>query len=102
MEKRTPKGWTEYLAQEEAEFTLSEYMAGCLSRILGCAIEQAQAAGHTEAMVGRFEQWAARRDQLFGLSDAQAELALTREALARERTAVDRANGLGAGGEHAV
>lgn len=57
-ETRTPKQWTEYLALESNPVTLDEYMAGCLSRILGAVSEGAQAAQHTEGMLGAIDQLA--------------------------------------------
>jgi hypothetical protein len=102
MEKRTPKGWTEYLAQEENPVTLSEYMAACLSRILGCMVETAQATGHAEGMLGRFETYLQRRDRLFGLSTPEADALLAREDVERERAAIQEAGRLRPGGGNAV
>lgn len=93
--KRTPKQWTEYLASESNECTLMEYMAGCLSRILGAQIETAHAAGHTEGMMGRLETYLQRRDRLFGLSPGEADAQLAREDLAREMAAIEKARAIG-------
>lgn len=58
VEKRTPAGWVEYLAQEHNPVTLTEFMAGCLSRLLGTQIEATHAARHTEGMLGAIDQFA--------------------------------------------
>jgi len=57
-EKRTPQQWTEYLAMESNPVTLDEYVAGCLSRMLGATVAAAQAAEHTEGMLGAIDQLA--------------------------------------------
>lgn len=57
MEKRTPAQWTEYLGQEHNTVTITEYMAACLSRILGAQIETAQAVAHTEGMIGTLDEF---------------------------------------------
>lgn len=82
VEKRTPAAWTEYLAQEHQPVTLTEYMAACLSRLLGAQIEATQAASHTEGMVGAIDQLAAALSGRMGLPYA---------ASAEVRTALDRA-----------
>lgn len=43
---------------ESSEVTLTEYMAGCLSRILGAMNESTMSARHTEGMVGAMDQFA--------------------------------------------
>lgn len=53
--KKTPAQWTRYLDDDTSPVTLDEYMAGCLSRILGCLIESTQAARHTEGMIGALD-----------------------------------------------
>jgi len=58
VEKRTPKQWTEYLALDENPVTLTEYMAGCLSRLLGAQLAATRAAEHTEGMLGAMDQLA--------------------------------------------
>ena len=67
VEKRTPLQWTEYLAQEHSPVTITEYMAGCLSRLLGAQLAATQAAEHTEGMVGAIDQFAAAMAQHAGL-----------------------------------
>ncbi len=57
-ERRTPAQWTEYLAQEHSPVTITEYMAGCLSRLLGAQLAATQAAEHTEGMLGAIDQFA--------------------------------------------
>lgn len=56
--RKTPKAWTRYLSNEEEPVTLEEYMAGCLSMILGAVTEGTKAARHTEGMVGAIDQLA--------------------------------------------
>lgn len=57
-ERRTPKQWAEYLGQEEQPITLTEYMAGCLGRLLALQVGATQAAEHTEGMLGALDQFA--------------------------------------------
>lgn len=78
-EKRTPKSWTHYLADEDNPVTLEEYMAGCLSRILGAVTEGALASRHTEGMVGAIDQLAEGLATKAGLPYASS--AKVREAL---------------------
>jgi hypothetical protein len=82
-EKRTPKQWTEYLAMESNPVTLDEYVAGCLSRLLGAQIAAAQAAEHTEGMVGALDQFAAALAERSGIPYATS--GTVRAALDRER-----------------
>lgn len=56
VQKRSPKSWTHYLGDDEGQYTLEEYQAGCLSKILGAVIAIAQATGHTEGMVGSLDE----------------------------------------------
>lgn len=62
MERRTPAQWTEYLSQEHQPITITEYMAACLSRLLGAQIETMQASAHTEGMVGTLDEFLAGTD----------------------------------------
>lgn len=82
-EKRTPKQWTEYLSMESNPVTLDEYVAGCLSRLLGAQIAAAQAAEHTEGMVGAIDQFAAELAERSGIPYASS--GTVRAALDRER-----------------
>jgi hypothetical protein len=82
-EKRTPRQWTEYLALEENPVTLAEYAAGCLSRILGAQVAAAQAAEHTEGMLGALDVFAAGLAERSGLPYAAS--GQVRAALDRER-----------------
>jgi hypothetical protein len=87
QQKRTPKSWTHYLADEDNPVTLDEYMAGCLSRILGAVIEGASASRHTEGMIGAIDQFAEGLAQRSGLPYASS--GAVREALdARRRQAL--------------
>jgi hypothetical protein len=92
-EKRTPKQWTEWLSLESTPVTLEEYMAGCLSRMLGAQIAAAQAAEHTEGMVGAIDQLAeaiARRADLPYASSGEVRAALDRQRDERRRLAASR------------
>lgn len=62
MEKRTPKGWAAYFADDTTPVTLSEYMAGCLGYALGHQAETAQALAHIEAVVGTLDEYLATSD----------------------------------------
>lgn len=53
--RKVPKEWTEWLSLESQPVTLLEYMAGCLSRLLGAQIEATNAARHMEGMAGARE-----------------------------------------------
>jgi hypothetical protein len=64
-DKRTPRQWKEFLAQEETPVTLSEYLAGCVARELGCLIEIAAAIRHLEGMYGSLDDTLAERDPLY-------------------------------------
>lgn len=91
-EKRTPAQWTEYLALESNPVTLDEYMAGCLSRILGAVTEGALAAQHTEGMVGAIDQLAAGLAERSGLpyaSSGEVRAALDRTRDERRRLAAN-------------
>lgn len=89
-DKRTPAEWTEYLALEHAPVTITEYMAACLSRMLGAQIAAAQAAEHTEGMIGAIDEMFSRMDPLYA-GDGKV-----REALDKRRDE-QRANALGGG-----
>jgi len=83
VEKRTPAQWVEYLSQEQTPVTLSEFMAGCLSRLLGAQAEATAAGRHTEGMLGAIDQFAAElaaRSQI-----PYAASAKVREALDAQR-----------------
>lgn len=71
-EKRTPAQWTEYLAMESNPVTIWEYMAGCLSRMLGAQVETARAAQHTEGMLGALDQFADRLAERSGIPYASS------------------------------
>ncbi len=79
-EKRTPAQWTEYLAQEHSPITITEYMAGCLSRLLGAQLAATAAAEHTEGMIGAIDDFA---------SHLAARAALPYAAGAKVRAALD-------------
>lgn len=53
--KRSPKAWTSYLADDDGSFTLEEYTAAVLSRILGCLVESTQATQHLEGMLSSLD-----------------------------------------------
>jgi hypothetical protein len=82
-EKMTPAQWVEYLAREQSPVTLTEFMAGCLSRMLGAQIVAAQAAEHTEGMLGAIDQMAAGLAERSGLPYAAS--GEVRAALDRSR-----------------
>lgn len=84
MEKRTPAQWTEYLSLESTPVTITEYMAGCLSRLLGAQVAATQAAEHTEGMLGAMDEMFSRHDPGYAASGK------VREALDAKRDA-DRA-----------
>lgn len=71
-EKRTPKQWVEYLSMESNPVTLQEFMAGCLSRMLGAQVEATQAAAHTEGMIGAIDQLAAGLAERSGIPYASS------------------------------
>lgn len=101
VEKRTPAQWTEYLAQEHNPVTLTEYMAGCLSRLLGAQIAATAAAEHTEGMLGARDQLDAMLAERNGLPYAASST--VRAALDAQRdehrrlAAEQRAKALGEG-----
>jgi hypothetical protein len=82
-EKRTPQQWTEYLAMDSNPVTLDEYMAACLSRLLGAQLAATAAAEHTEGMVGAIDQFAAGLAERSGM--AYASSGKVREALDEQR-----------------
>jgi hypothetical protein len=89
-EKRTPKQWTEYLSMENNPVSLDEYVAGCVSRLLGAQTEATLAATHTEGMVGAIDQLAeaiARRADLPYASSGEVRAALDRQRDERRRLA---------------
>lgn len=93
---RTPKSWTHYLADDEADFTLEEYTAAVLSRILGCLVESTQATQHLEGMVGAIDDMLARADPNYAGSSAvraalDAQRDERRRLTAAERVDADRA-----------
>jgi hypothetical protein len=99
VEKKTPVQWTEYLSQEHTPVTITEYMAGCLSRMLGAQIEATQAAAHTEGMIGAIDQLAAGLAERSGIpyaasGDVRAALDARRDERRRlaasERHAVEQ------------
>jgi hypothetical protein len=95
-EKRTPKQWTEYLSMESNPVTLDEYVAGCVSRLLGAQIEATLAATHTEGMLGALDDFAAVMAERAGLpyarsGDARARLARDRADARAELGAAERA-----------
>lgn len=67
VEKRTPRQWAEYFGQEEQAITLTEYMAGCLGRLLTLQVAATQAAEHTEGMLGALDQFAEQVAERSGL-----------------------------------
>ena len=91
VEKRTPAQWSEYLAQEHNPVTLTEYMAGCLSRLLGAQIEATRAADHTEGILGAIDQLAATLAERTGLPYAASS---TVRAALDARRDEDRRNAL--------
>lgn len=62
---RSPKSWTHYLADDEGDFTLEEYTAAVLSRILGCLIESTQATQHLEGMIGSLDETMAETNDTY-------------------------------------
>lgn len=54
-EKRTPKSWTHYLSDDDGQYTLEEYTAGCLSMMLGHLMAMREAMEHVEGMTGAFD-----------------------------------------------
>lgn len=95
MEKRTPAAWTEYLAQEHQEVTITEYLAGCLSRLLGAQYEATAAAQHTEGMLGAIDQFAselAARSQIPYAASATVRAALDAQRDERRRLAAEERN----------
>lgn len=83
MEKRTPADWTRYLSSEDAPVTITEYMAGCLSRILGCLTESTAAVRHVEGMVGAMD--AALENSMLSAGKPYPSSAVVREALDAHR-----------------
>lgn len=57
--KKTPAEWTAYLASETRPVTLWEYIAACLSRLLGAQIAATEAAEGAEGVVRRLDVFAA-------------------------------------------
>jgi hypothetical protein len=82
-EKRTPKQWTEYLSMENNPVSLDEYVAGCVSRLLGATVEATLAAQHTEGMVGALDDFAAIMADRAGIPYARS--GGERARLARDR-----------------
>lgn len=74
-EKRTPAQWVEYLGQEHQPITLTEFMAGCLARMLGAQIETANATQHTEGILGAMDEMFSRHDPAYK-SDGTVRAAL--------------------------
>jgi hypothetical protein len=92
-EKRTPAQWTEYLAMESNPVTIWEYMAGCLSRILGAQVETARAAQHTEGMLGAIDQFAEQIAASAGLpyaASGEVRAALDRSRDEQRRLTAER------------
>ena len=86
MEKRTPAQWVEYLSQEQQPVTLSEFMAGCLSRLLGAQIAATQAAEHMEGMLGAIDEMFSRHDPAYkGDGTVRAALDEQRDELRKLR-----------------
>ena len=101
MEKRTPAEWVEYLGREHSPVTITEFMAGCLSRLLGAQIEATKAAEHTEGMLGALDRFAAEVAARSGIEYAGSSA--VREALDVQRdewrrlAAEQRARAIGEG-----
>lgn len=85
VEKLTPAQWVEYLSREHSPVTLTEFMAGCLSRMLGAQIEATKAARHTEGMLGAIDQFAENLAARSGIPYASS--GKVREALDAKRDA---------------
>jgi len=89
MERRTPAQWTEYLANEQTPVTITEYMAGCLSRLLGSQIAATQAAEHTEGMLGAMDEMFSRHDAGYAASGKVREALDARRDAERRRALTD-------------
>lgn len=95
--RRTPAGWSHYLANEHEQFTLAEFTAGCLSLLLGHTMAAREAAEHTEGMVGAIDQLAAglaERADLPYAASAKVRAAMDARRDQQRREALE-------GGEHA-
>lgn len=78
-EKRLPKSWARYLADEDNPVTLAEFTAACLSMMLGHQMAAREAAEHTEGMLGAIDEMFSRMDPQYA-GDGKV-----REALDKQR-----------------
>jgi hypothetical protein len=94
IEKRTPRAWSEYLSAEHQDVTLTEYMAACLARILGCLVESTQATAHVEGMLGAIDEMCSRLDAEYK-RDGEVRAALDRQRDSCRAMAAAERNGGG-------